>query len=1131
MDYRSLNDIQRKRMVQISNNDFEMEWENPNFFDTLIGKIPVIHHYQNEDDIRKELVSLEQFYSQFDFFKVDRIDFIEKIKAIVSDIQVKKESWYGLDTYDLEECIQQQEFCLISGEGGIGKSYFIKCLEEEFERKKIPHLCIYGKFEKDTRNIDIDEILKEAQTGFVFIVDAINEMSNKGQEDLLSILCSLIQVVNCRIILTYRTNAIDNYILEKYKSLAKSQYSFPGVSFESALSELLKISVPDVYKYEDILYSNNALLLNMLCRALSDEKLLEETENSIASVTFILEHYIKKSIAKMFKGSISTKDPVEVWKDTKRVAKWMYEKGVKEIDSKSLSYIVKTGETFIKVMKQAGFLGAYDHAEEHYYFFEIDSLTDFLIARSLFEDITGKDIEEQATIISQKVGNLYNMKEAIIIAIFDNLAPDYQYIIELLKKTKLIDSLQYETLIKINFKKGHITEFFQAFEPVDKSKLLTVFGGYTDKPFNCTNYLNKYYNNSSHQLRELSLVLSGTYMLSSVKGRLKNILYFLVVNNGKDRRVEEAFYYALWCCAAPNKDVRCLAMKILYEVVRQNTEFKKILICEYKNIVDPYIKESVIYVLANYLQDDSDIIIFFKEVVVNDVDLMAKSIKRISIYLKDNYGYIKWNRENFYKFESGADISETIDNILFRMDLLNKNFLPFRYWGKDHIDMHTKFLSIDKQEVFQFNKLLEEKYNCVKTGECNGAMVFEKQMQAEYRNNFKKQVLDQNSFFCSFEKVLENIFTLFQEPYSKNEDYMREEEFANSLFMKCVDIATDIYYGSLMCNYYTNEFATYNNYQESIGYEVYDPIEYDEDVYIATPIPTYQGFVERLGDMILNRINIPIKKDENWVKNPDITRENLLAFIKPVEVKGTEWIMIAGRISIHEDIKGESKWKDTYDIWCCTSQIETISNDGNARYLTIELDDYFGNFDDYEKCYLKPWLCKNVKNINYHSDIFDNTSLVLPPADLISYFSLKPIYADVSWINKDGGVVIVCNNNKNSYYTDPIGGTVFMRKDYYDEYVKNNSLKYFAFAEKYIPETGYADETSLHFEIQKDTIIKEVPNDGGRHHNIKEINSLCSNCPHGYNDKDSDKDVEFEEYLNILLENKYMPLEDDELTD
>lgn len=47
---------------------------------------------------------------------------------------------------------------------------------------------------------------------------------------------------------------------------------------------------------------------------------------------------------------------------------------------------------------------------------------------------------------------------------------------------------------------------------------------------------------------------------------------------------------ALWCCAAPNKDVRCLAMKLLYEVVRQNTEYKRVLIDMYESIVDPYIK-------------------------------------------------------------------------------------------------------------------------------------------------------------------------------------------------------------------------------------------------------------------------------------------------------------------------------------------------------------------------------------------------------------------------------------------------------------------------------------------------------------------------------------------------------------
>ena len=91
-------------------------------------------------------------------------------------------------------------------------------------------------------------------------------------------------------------------MLDQYKEIAKAEYTFPGVSFESALGELLKLSVPDIYKYEDILYSNNALLLSMLCSVLNDKKIINETENGIATVTFILEHYIKKSIKRIFKG-------------------------------------------------------------------------------------------------------------------------------------------------------------------------------------------------------------------------------------------------------------------------------------------------------------------------------------------------------------------------------------------------------------------------------------------------------------------------------------------------------------------------------------------------------------------------------------------------------------------------------------------------------------------------------------------------------------------------------------------------------------------------------------------------------------------------------------------------------------
>lgn len=88
---------------------------------------------------------------------------------------------------------------------------------------------------------------------------------------------------------------------------------------------------------------------------------------------------------------------------------------------------------------------------------------------------------------------------------------------------------------------------------------------------------------------------------------------------------------------------------------------------------------------------------------------------------------------------------------------------------------------------------------------------------------------------------------------------------------------------------------------------------------LLLPVPTYQDFVERLGEYIIKNIEVPDAKDLIWAKNVKLTRKNVLNLLKPLEIKHNEWVMLAGRISLHEDDKYETKWRDTYDIWCCTS--------------------------------------------------------------------------------------------------------------------------------------------------------------------------------------------------------------------
>lgn len=61
MDYISLNKNQRTRMNQITNNKLSMEWQDQKFFDYLIGKLPKIHHYQNEKELEVEINELKKF--------------------------------------------------------------------------------------------------------------------------------------------------------------------------------------------------------------------------------------------------------------------------------------------------------------------------------------------------------------------------------------------------------------------------------------------------------------------------------------------------------------------------------------------------------------------------------------------------------------------------------------------------------------------------------------------------------------------------------------------------------------------------------------------------------------------------------------------------------------------------------------------------------------------------------------------------------------------------------------------------------------------------------------------------------------------------------------------------------------
>ena len=125
------------------------------------------------------------------------------------------------------------------------------------------------------------------------------------------------------------------------------------------------------------------------------------------------------------------------------------------------------------------------------------------------------------------------------------------------------------------------------------------------------------------------------------------------------------------------------------------------------------------------MQRNNEIIIkFYNDIISTQENLTAKSISRIATYMGHPYSFITWKRKDLYKYIRNAEITDYLSDILSRMDMMNKNFLPFRFWGKDHIDMFTRFLANDKHEINDINKYLCSKYVCVLDGDCNGCMAF-----------------------------------------------------------------------------------------------------------------------------------------------------------------------------------------------------------------------------------------------------------------------------------------------------------------------------------------------------------------------------------------------------------------------
>ena len=487
MEYKKLNDKNKKYMIDGINNGLNFEWEDSHLLDQIIRKIDNIYPYSSDPqdfiDDKYYLNEINKLFKLLFDRKLDKVVFLNKLEKLLAEMLIKYPSLsyqyrYNINMY--KKIISKSNRLIIKGCGGIGKSYFIYKLEETLSENKIDHLCVYGKYNDSIPETIYDEI-KNKKKDFYFVIDALNEFNESEQQQILNHLKSIQRNKNINIIVTYRTSSLKSNIVEQLNEILINEHDFKGVDFESSILKLIETYGVETVRLIDVIESNNPLYLTMLNKILFNTKIKGEKIPSIAQMTFIMESYIKGICG------------LENWKFVKKIGSYMFDNSKTSITEDELKVI--TGNKFnifVENMIQNDFMSSYEHDDTLYFLFTIQRLSDYIIARSLFDFIKDKEEDDIINLVNEKLDKMYSMHESFALVLLDKYKDkDINTALRIIFKSEIGKELDIEIFKKISFNGKQIKCIQEFIKYENVQNLFLLLGGYANRPFNCKNYLNQ----------------------------------------------------------------------------------------------------------------------------------------------------------------------------------------------------------------------------------------------------------------------------------------------------------------------------------------------------------------------------------------------------------------------------------------------------------------------------------------------------------------------------------------------------------------------------------------------------------------------------------------------------------------
>ena len=1081
MKYVGLNNLNKSRMKSEIKNDLNFDWEDSYLMNELTKDLSLLYPNSSDSD---EFINDNYFLSNInDLIRslskryISNDIFLYKINKLLDELIVKfpylKYRYdFNFDRY--KTIIEYSNRLVLYGPGGIGKSYFIYKLEERLTELKVPHLCIYGKFNKNISKDVFDE-LKLIKKDFYLVIDALNEFEETEQNFILQELEKFNSCKNINIFITYRSYSLTNTIEDMLNNFTENFYEFKGVKFESSLLTMIETYGVEAVKYIDVIESNNPYQILMLKNILSSPKIKNEDIGSIVQITFILERYIKR---------ICT---LEDWKIIKKIGIYMFENEVSHIPENILKSICKEAfDDFVNKMLQNNLMTFYNTDTNVYFLFAIQSMSDYIISRSLLSNLKDLNDSEIIELINLKLSKMYNLSNIFALGLFDKYKDnDLEKVFYLIYNSDIKNEFDFSILNKVSFNIDQINYIQSIYENLDTKELFKNFAGFNNRPFNCSNYLNSIlFSDFNLQSNLISYYDKGYYIL-----RLKTILYSLPFFSNDDN-LDEYFYFSFWLMSSSFSNLRFLAIKTIYDICMKDKNYSYVLMSFFSKIDDYYIKKGIIHVLTN-LPENNDLTNFVNDIYNNFNVIDGEIIYRCSLYLKKVNCYFdlkKLNLNEKIPFDIEIDNDLDIKGLMSLADLYEKHVLKFDRYPNDYISISPNFILNSKDEVFNYNKKLNEIFTCVKeNGNCKysiGGSRFNKMVK-----DIEIKIIDGFRLLILYQEVFKFICSKYQYDYIERKD-LNYYSFADSKLKKMLIISQDILLGSLMSNYYTDSFSVYND-EINFGYLFYEFSSYDEEEFhLNHPITPYNELVDKLNNKVYENIELFKKFNYKWFisKNNSIIKcQNMT---KPLIINNTSWSLISGSIQLFiPDFVNVS-----YSCFLTIDPDKRLIGDTNSRFLTILEDTFYGNVDDYRKCYSNKSM--SIKDFSFNSAEIKDSCLSFPQPFLVDELNLHFNFQTSSWDDIDGNQIILCDNNSKSYYKYPLTGAIYIKTEYLDIIKKNHKVFYWCYTEKLLSKYGWNENASLHLELDKDgNIIKEFNNN--ELSQIKdEVNPLCYNCPY-----------------------------------